>query len=377
MKTIVKYFLLWKIYLLIIIVLSLLIVPLNNSFLGGGLINYLQKPHLWGFVNFDGQHYLSIVYKNYQPLTYFFFPLYPLIVNIFSQIFTDRSYISLMESGLMVSNISFFLALIGLNKIIQKDYGKDISKTAILSLILFPTSFYFSAFYTESLFFAFVVWSFYFATRGKWIRAGLLAGMAGATRIFGLAIIPSLIAEYFSKKPYREKPGKLLLGILIGLSGLGIYMLYLQLNTGDPLAFFHQISIYGEQRSQTPVLLPAVFFRYLFKILPSLQFSYFPVVFSTLLEISVATLFLVLLIYSYSSLRLSYFVFFLVSYLIPTFTGSFSSFPRYVIIIFPAFIVLALWINKQHKVFKILYYCLSLSLLAVSLSLFIRGFWIS
>ncbi|MGB6882196.1 MAG: hypothetical protein WBD86_02760, partial [Microgenomates group bacterium] len=76
-KFIFRSFVFWRVLLFLFLFLAIGIVPLQQNFLGGGLSSYLRSPYLWAWGNFDGEHYLSIAFKGYQPLTYFFFPVYP------------------------------------------------------------------------------------------------------------------------------------------------------------------------------------------------------------------------------------------------------------------------------------------------------------
>src|SRR4030042_5864194 len=79
--------LVWKFIILSFAYVSQLLFPLKTNFLGGGLLNYLRHPLFWGFINFDGEHYLSIARDGYLPLTYFFFPFYPIIIKVLSVLF--------------------------------------------------------------------------------------------------------------------------------------------------------------------------------------------------------------------------------------------------------------------------------------------------
>jgi hypothetical protein len=211
----------------------------------------------------------------------------------------------------------------------------------------------------------------------NWLLAGILGGVATATRITALALLPAFLYEIWA---YRKENRNLILpaiSFLLVPLGLGIYMYYLYRVTGDPLEFFNTISIFGAQRSSNLVLLPQVFYRYFFKVLPNLTYSYFPVVFTTYLEIVSAIVFLLLGIWTFFKLRLSYALYFAAGYLIPPLSGSFSSFPRYVLILFPGFILLALWLNKKTKIVKSLVYIAFFVLLSVACALFVRGYWIS
>ncbi|MCJ7805553.1 hypothetical protein MUP46_02825 [Patescibacteria group bacterium] len=370
-KLLLLSFLSWRALLILFVFLAPLFLTLQKNFLGGGLANYPSAPWFWSWLNFDGEHYLAISYQGYQPLTYFFFPLFPLLARFLS---FGHSFINLAISGLVISNVAFLAGLVGLWKLVRLDYEKEIAVTTIFLTLLFPTSFYFGSYYTESLFFALAAWSFYFARKSRWFWSGTLGGLSSLTRILGLALFPALLVEWWQA---RRKSWLLVVWIFLVPLGLGIYMHYLYIVTGDPLNFLHTVGIFGAQRSSNFVLFPQVFYRYFFKILPSLNYSYFPVVFSTYLEIITAILFLVLSVLSFLRLRLSYSVYLALGFLIPSLAGSFSSFPRYALILFPGFLLMALWLSKQHKTVKLLVYLLLFATLAVATSLFVRGYWIA
>lgn len=300
-------FLSWRIILLAFVFLAPFFFSLNSAFLGGGMEEYLRNPYFWSWLNFDGEHYASIAYQGYLPLTYFYFPMFPLVTKFLAGIL-GGGFKSIALSGLLISNISFFIGLVGIWKLVRIDFKEGIAKLTILLLLLFPTSFYFGAFYTESLFLALAVWSLYFSRKKKWLYAGILGAFLTATRITGLAIFPAIAYEVWKAKKGNPKLNlalPIVCLILIPL-GLGFYMLYLNKVMGDPLEFFRSISIFGAQRSTNLVLLPQVFYRYFVKIIPNLTFSYFPVVFTTFLEIITALIFLALSVWSFFKIRLSY-----------------------------------------------------------------------
>ncbi len=377
LKSLFFSFLSWRILLFFFHFISPLFFSLQKVFLGGGLKNYLLSPSLWAWLNFDGQHYLSLAYRGYQPLTHFYFPVYPLITRFLARLMAG-DYLSYVYSGLLISNFSFFLAILGLGKLFSLNYKKKIVLTAILLILLFPTSFYFASFYTESLFLCLVVWSFYFARRKKWLLAGILGAIASGTRLAGIVLFPALFLEFYLQKRKEKKPD---IGLLLFLSliplGLLAYMFFLQKTTGDPLVFLNTVAIFGEQRSSTFISLPRVFYRYFFKILPNLNFSYFPVVFSTFLELASGLLFLFLSITGLSKIRLSYWFYLLGGYILSTLSGSFSSLPRYVLVLFPGFLLISLWLCQRTRYFQIIFFMLSFLLLAVATALFARGYWIS
>jgi len=113
---IILIFVVWKFVIFSFSSLSQIIFPLQTTFLGGGLFNYLRHPLFWGFMNFDGEHYLSIARDGYLPLTYFYFPLYPIIVRLLSNIF-GGSFNIYAFIGLVISNLFLIITLIGFYKL--------------------------------------------------------------------------------------------------------------------------------------------------------------------------------------------------------------------------------------------------------------------
>ncbi|MCX6706189.1 MAG: hypothetical protein NTV24_03765, partial [Candidatus Woesebacteria bacterium] len=140
----------------------------------------------WAWANFDGEHYLAIAKEGYHLAEQAFFPLYPLLIKFFG---------GGAWSGLFISNTAFFLALVGLYKLLRIDYCVKVAKLAVILLLIFPTSFYFGAVYTESIFLCFVVWSFYFYRKENYLLSGILGAFASATRVIGVILLPIYLAE--------------------------------------------------------------------------------------------------------------------------------------------------------------------------------------
>ncbi len=394
-KKILGMFIVWKVFLFVFLSFAINNIALQNNFLGGGILNYLKSPHLWSWVNFDGEHYLSISFFGYKTLQYFYFPVYPVIAGIIASWF-GSSFSTHAIVGILISHVSILLALLGLWKLVGLDHKRNIVFLTILLLLVFPTSFYFASFYTESFFLALVVWSFYFARQKKWFYASLLGAVASATKVVGIVLFPALVAEYFlganqlstilnNVRPFdrlrvnlalRVRPCKVMYLLLIPV-GFIIYMIYLNQVTGDPLEFFHSVEIFGQQRSASFIMLPQVFYRYIFKILPNINYDYFPIVFTTWLEIIIAIVFGVLGILGFLKLRLSYAIYLALGYLTPTFSGSFSSLPRYVLVLFPAYILLSTYLSKLPRTVQIVVFAILFVSLGIATSLFVRAYWIS
>lgn len=366
----------WRFLLFIAAAISLAYLPIGDSrFLGGGEDLYLQVPLIQGWANFDGNNYVSIARDGYTVGKHSFFPFFPLLISVLARALGVSAVVSYTLLGLAISHFSLLLALVGLYKLLSLDYKKRVVETTILLILTFPMAFYFGTVYTESLFLCLVVWFFYFLRKNKWLPVLILGALASSTRIIGsiVAVVSFVKAGHGSE----HKRAIYYLYSIFTVTGIFAYMYYLYLRQGDPLAFYTEVSTFGEQRSAGVILLPQVFYRYIVKILPSLDLSNLPFTYIVWQEFLVGIIFLLLSIISVKKLDLKYSLFLILGYLIPTFSGSFSSLPRYVIVLFPAFLLIALFLERANKTVRLLYYFSSMLLLIINISLFFRGYWVA
>lgn len=377
MNKIIMLFLSWRIILVIISAIAIKFVPLgsNDRFLGGGVLNYLFSPEVFAWANFDGEHYLAIAINGYKPLEQAFFPIYPTLISFFSKPFSYDPISTITVStisGLLISNIAFIFSLIFLWELLRIDYQQKIASLTLIILLIFPTSFYFGAVYSESIFMLFSILSFYFARKGYWFLATFSGIISSATRVFGVILLPALLVEAVKLKAPFSRAFWI---IFIPLGFVG-YMVYQFLTVGDPLAFYRLQELVGEQHQSGIILLPQVYFRYI-KMLSTVDIHN-PIYQTIVLEFAVGIAFFLLPIYGYfKKVRLSYLVYAMLAFLLPTIQGSFSSVPRYVIVFFPSFLALALLLNNLPKFLKITFFVISFLALFVETSLFLRGYWVA
>ena len=371
-KLTILLFLSWKTAILITAFVAISTIPLaGRNFLGGGMEKYLSNPFLFAWANFDGEHYLSISQIGYRGLEQAFFPIYPLLMNVLSKPFGGSIETSVLM-GFLVSNIAFVLAIHFLYKLIKLDFPKEIAILTILLMLVFPTSFYFGAVYSESLFLLLSILSFYFARKDRWLIASLFGMFASATRIFGMLLLGALFFEAWQRKISLRK----YFWIIFIPVGLVSYMFYQWITVSDPLAFYHLQKIVGPQHESGITLLPQVYLRYI-KMIFSVDITN-PIFQTVVLEFFIGVLFFLLPIYGYfRKVRLSYLFFALTGFLLPTIQGSLSSVPRYVIVFFPSFLCLALLIKRLPLPLKVIIMLLSSVWLIVETSLFLRGYWVA
>lgn len=153
------------------------------------LTGSLGRP-LGALARWDAVWYLSIAQSGYRgggSSLSAFFPLYPVAVRAAAG--ELRSGAALLLTAYAVSAAAFVAALVLLHKLVELELGPGLARPVLLLVALWPTSFFFSAPYSESLFLALSVGVFYAArTRRFGLAAGLCA-LATATRPTGVLLL--------------------------------------------------------------------------------------------------------------------------------------------------------------------------------------------
>ena len=107
-------------------------------------------------------------------------------------------------------------------------------RRAVLYLVTAPAAIFLMVGYAETLFLAFAIPAWHEASRGRWWRAALLAGLAGLTRPDGLFLIPALALMALLQRG-RPARARVTNAVIASLSLLGplAYELYLRAETGS------------------------------------------------------------------------------------------------------------------------------------------------
>ncbi len=360
MKFVLRIFIIWRIVLFITSYLAPMFLPFKESF---PYWDTLLKPSglpdwLWVWGNFDGVHYYTIANLGYEGFgTQVFFPLFPLLIAILAKLVG-----SIIISGLIISNTATLLAGIFLYKFVEKEFDDKTAKWAVAFLFCFPTSFFLGAIYPESLFLLLILLSF--QAKGLW--AGVFSGLASGTKLIGIFISPLLAFL----KPRN------IWGILGG-TGLALFILYLWLKFNSPLMFLTAQSAFENHRASNLTSLvspPQVVFRYL-KIFITANWQHFDYWIALLEFAAFIFAFLALIVLSRRKIiSPKIIIFSWVALILPIFSGTFSSMPRYLLPIFPLYIFLATLKNSKIKYGILTIFVLLLALLT---TLFARGFFVS
>ncbi|HEX6699357.1 MAG TPA: mannosyltransferase family protein [Gaiellaceae bacterium] len=201
------------------------------------------------FAHWDAQWFLSIAKHGYDSRqSTSFFPLYPLFVHAVAWV--TRSTV---VAGVLISLVAAGFAAVGLARIARPLVGRAGASDFVLLVALYPLAFVFTAPQSDALFLALVAWSFAYAMRGNGWAAGVLGGLAVATRLIGLALAPALLVLLWPRRRtvvdvLRPAP------ILLLPAALGAYMLYLDRHIGDSLAFQHAQQVFWHR--ETPATGP-------------------------------------------------------------------------------------------------------------------------
>lgn len=378
MKNLIRIFIAWRLLLFIVIYFVFFLFPYRDDYAYTNIWKFTplyfpaSSPLLFPWANFDGVHYLSIAASGYSN-DLGFFPLFPVLIKLWSMLLGAKNPFDLgfILSGLIIANACFITALVFFRKLIKLDFPEKIATESMLYLLLFPTSFFFAAIYTESIFLLLTVLSFYFARGKKWGRASIFAILLSSSRVVGIAILPALLYEfYIEEKTFFSKK---IIPILLTPFGLLSYVFYNYFQFGDPFLFIKAHENINPTRSvDHPILFPQTLFRYL-KIITTTYGNYeWWIALLELASFLIACAFL--FIAWKKKVRISYLIFSVFAFLVPISSGTFSGLPRYILILFPMFIGLAL---TKNKVAKIIYIGVSLIILVLLLTAFSKGYFVA
>jgi Gpi18-like mannosyltransferase len=266
-----------------------------------------------------------------------FFPLYPILIHLFT---LDFNYISL--SALIISNVCSLIAFFYLYKLTKLEFNDGIAVKAVLFISVFPTAYFLAAPYTESLFFALAIACIYYARLGKWQFAGLISLLASLTRIAGLLLLPVLLIEYFHQKGW--KPGKIDLSVLwvfLALAGFRIYLFINYQVTGNSFMFMDvEAAHWFNKLDPWSGLTGAYSWARDASYPDNITIGFAPLVFAVfgLVMVGVSV---------WRRLRPVYVVYMSLSWALAVSTSWWISVPRYIMAMFPMFILLGSLTNRK------------------------------
>ena len=345
--------------------------------------NDLYSLHglLFSWYRWDVLHFVNISFQGYKDTpNVAFFPLWPLLQHYAGLLLGGQYPDSYYFAGLLLSNLCFYLALVLLYQLIVNDFTPAVARRTLIYLTFAPYGLFFFAGYTESLFLLLCVATFLFLQRGRsldWWYAGLLGFLASLTRSAGIILAVPVLIIYlqrfwmpseFNLHSWKEKINAFIPILLLPI-GLLVYVIYLYYTKGNPFILISQ-----EEQWQRHFSLPWNTVALLFNTL------LVPSAFSTNCFLLGLTLFPLAVLglgwkriplhYRLFALAMIAFVLSIPAYYINPLTSQ----PRFLMIIFPIFVILAIW-GKVPR-FNWSYITASVILFSYSVYLFVGNYWI-
>lgn len=299
-----------------------------NSFLRGDIVAYLsiadngytQEPF-----SLEGQ-------KNWA-----FYPLWPLLMRLGAVFLNNNTVLA----GLLLSNVLFLLGVVLLYKLLSRRFPSKIAYESTILLILFPTAHFFMRPGPESLFLVLTLLTFLLAQQRRWLVAGFCAGLATATRLQGVLLIPPLLWIYYQqyKKDRKHQPG--VLALLFMPAFYLLFMIHLYRLTGNAWASF-DIQVMWDSKLSLPLL-------------SSLQYVFSPVLLSyyswdlslvSLLFILIAIALTIVLCFN-SKIPKEYLIYTVLHVLLIVSRNNIQGTLRFLSPVFPLYLIAALWLYQK------------------------------
>lgn len=336
--------------------------------LGGALVG------IWG--RWDTLWYVEIANHGYTCYgSTAFMPLYPLLMRGLGTVLGGN----MLAAALVISSIASYAACYLLYQLAQELTGSSaIAKASVISLALFPTSFFLMAGYTEALFLALAIGSYLAARRGYWLVAGTLVALATLTRLQGIILLVPLGLELWLIHRNDLRRWQSWFGLGIAPAALALYVMFIWLtqsilppweplsSTNSPWRLHYAWPWQGIAQDIGALIsqhdLSLIFSFKLLDPLTALLFALCTIVAFRRLNVPLAT-FLAVMWFS-SSIKV-------------TADGYTTSISRYMLALFPAFIILGMVISRWPRIARLGAALASGLLLSIYLLIFLIWGWVA
>lgn len=288
----------------------------------------------------DARHYMYLVDIGYSAgvPSNVFYPLFPLLVSVVKLI----SWMpSTLLAGILTANLISMGVVVVFYLLVKQLFGDKAAFYSSLFLLAFPTAFYLDLMYTEGLFLLLVTSFFLFWEKRSWLPALLVGFLLPLSRPLGILMLLPIVVEALyegvKKKNYRElfrTHGMLALSIL---SGFGAYLLFMYLKTDSPWSGFDAQVHFVANNSISNLFHVG---DWLCRNFIDINLAIHGIT-NSILDRLFFVGFLITLWPMQKYVGRKYFVFALVMGLAPAFSGVFMGYMRYLLVVFPLYILFA------------------------------------
>ncbi|HEV2394421.1 MAG TPA: hypothetical protein VG146_18885 [Verrucomicrobiae bacterium] len=319
------------------------------------------------FASWDAAHYLRLSKDGYTAgsMSCAFYPLWPMVLRPATAVAGN----SPLMAAMVLANALSLIGLCLFYRLVERRYGPGVGRDSLILMLAFPGALFFSFPYSESFYFVLVMAFFW----GLELRQPALTGLAGfllpLARPVGVFVLLPLAWRLYEERgrqnqlqPSECKPTNrsLMAWLLLAcpLLGYAAYFGLMRLWTGNALEGFDAQRSYPNSPSIQNLFNYAGFFRALSNVqtlggmMHSMLDRFFFVLFLALLP----------LIYR---LDKTWFFYVLPAGLVPALSSWFMSYRRYIVVLFPLFVVLAQLLARTRQRWIFWYYVALLALLQV------------
>ncbi len=222
-----------------------------SDLVAGNPTDYWGWGTLRGWARYDANWYVTIASEGYS---YFgptvqsavaFFPGYPLAIWAVHSV----TQLPLQLSGMLITLICGAGIAVLFHRWCLQRLRPSAAWTALVVLLVYPYAwFLYGAVYGDALFVLAILAAFMLLEHDHPIWAGLVGALATGTRPLGVALIVGLVAVVaFKRQAVTRDDGRFQLhlgrfrrgdyGVLLSVTGLLGWMVYLWVRFGEPLAF--------------------------------------------------------------------------------------------------------------------------------------------
>jgi hypothetical protein len=335
------------------------------------------------WLNWDAANYLFIAKHGYYAfwLTRYF-PLLPWLEHLVAPLTGGNPG----AAGIVISNLSALGAIGLLRGLVEREWGRAVARRTILYLALFPTAFFFNVAYAESLYVLLCVGAFLALRRGNWIAAGLLAGLGALARPVGILLLIPIAVEALSRMrasgqlPRLRELAAMVTGVALPVAALAGFALYLARLYGSLTIILQSSGSDGAPGSGKNLALPGIGFARAGHALLTEGLAPNFIQVHILLDSAFTLGLIALVVATTRRLPLPYVCYAWAVLILLICTPGHNWYAlysnmRFILEIFPVFIVLGIW-GERRNVERVLL-IVFLPLLALLTLTFMLGFWVA
>jgi hypothetical protein len=268
-------------------------------------------------------------------MTVAFYPLYPFLIKACKIIFLNHAAVC----GLALSNLFSLVAIAFFYLLVKKMFDQKTAFIAGIMFLAFPTAFFMSLIYTEALFLMLVLIFFYCLYARKPFGGVIAAFLLPLSRAQGILMALPLIVFMIFRFLKKDRKGLIWDSVFLFtlIAGFAVYLFWMKNATGSYFSGFEaQKGFIGNNSFVNLFNLPGWFSRNFIGI--ELTFHDYT---TSIIERVFLIVYILLLIPMRKDVDKTLFSYALVIGLVPVLSGSLMSFSRYMLMVFPIFIVLS------------------------------------